>query len=190
MSRTTDERMQRQPGQQAPAPGPQDTEDAAHRAGTKLPGAGDALSAGRGGPASEPFTDVLALPSRPGTRARLLVTACDDGQGSAFEGVAVGGDPGWVLGDGDVVLDISWPGGGQRPGGASEAAMRRGPPQGAPAGSGSMGCRTRPLATCGRSPAVRRRTTAAILGGPTACRPGARVSLHAASSCSRPARGS
>jgi hypothetical protein len=86
--------MQRQPGQQPPAPGPQDTEDAAHGTGTNLPGAGDALSAGRGGPASEPFTDVLALPSQPGTRARLLVTACDDGHGSAFEGVAVSGDPG------------------------------------------------------------------------------------------------
>lgn len=124
MSRTSDERVQRQPGQQAPAPGPQDTEDAAHGTDTKLPGAGDALSAGRGGPASEPFTDVLALQSRPGTRARLLVTVCGDGHGSAFEGVAVGGDPGWVLGGGDVVLDISWPGGpGSHPG--TDVAIRQ-----------------------------------------------------------------
>ncbi len=117
MSRTSDERVQRQPGHQAPAPGAQGTEDAAHGTGTRLPGAGDALSSGRDDPASEPFTDVLALRPGPGTRAMLLVTACGDQPGTVFEGLADGDSPGWVLADGDVVLDVACPGGpGSPPG--------------------------------------------------------------------------
>jgi hypothetical protein len=85
MSGTFDEGVQRQPGHRAPATGAQGTEDAAHDTGTRLPGPGDALGPGRGGPASEPFTDVLALRSGPGTRARLLVTACGDEPGTVLD---------------------------------------------------------------------------------------------------------
>lgn len=104
MSREPDAGLQPEPGTDA-----QDTEDAVTGTGTRPPD-GDS-GCDRAGPDCEPSVNMLALPSRPGTRARMLVTACADEHGEVLEGVPAGQDPGWVLGDGDVVVDIAWPGG-------------------------------------------------------------------------------
>jgi len=82
MSREPDTGVQREPRTEVQAPHAQDSEGAV--TGTGLPGGGDECSSA--GSASEPFTSVLALPPRPGTRARVLVTACAEGRGGAFEG--------------------------------------------------------------------------------------------------------
>ena len=109
MSCEPDTGMRPEPGTAVPAPGAQATQDAVNGTGTRLPGGGSRCDSAD--LASEPFTSVLALPSRPGAQARMLVTACADGYDEVFEGVCAGQAPGWVLGGGDVVLDITWPGG-------------------------------------------------------------------------------
>jgi hypothetical protein len=82
MSREPDAGMQPGPGPDVQAPHARDAEDAVNGIGTRLP---DGSSRCYGsGPASEPFTSVLALPSRPGTRATMVVTACADGHGDVI----------------------------------------------------------------------------------------------------------
>lgn len=109
MSCEPDAGMPREPGTAVPAPGAQATQDAVNGTGSRLPDGGSGC--GSADPASEPFTSMLALPPRPGAQPRMLVTACADGHGEVFEGVCAGQDLGWVLGGGDVVLDIAGAGG-------------------------------------------------------------------------------